>query len=290
MQIGLIGTGRIGALHARTLCALPGVDDVLVADAEPERARALARTLQVTDVLDVDALFARKPDGVVIAAATSAHAGLLHRALDAGIPVFCEKPVAPDVAGTREAAARARATGVPVQVGFQRRFDTGYRAARRALQGGELGRLHTLRAVTADQAPPHASYIPTSGGLFRDCSIHDFDVMHWLTGRQVVEVYAMGANRGEAFFREGDDVDTCAAVLRFDDYVLATVTATRYHGAGHDVRLEVCGAQDTRVVGLDARSPLSSAEEDAPAPPIAPPSVPSPAWSNTTAASLVIAP
>lgn len=261
MQIGLIGTGRIGALHAQTLCALPGVDDVLVADAEPDRARALAQTLQVTDVPDVDALFARNPDGVVIAAATSAHADLLHRALDAGVPVFCEKPVAPDVAGTREAVAHARETGVPVQVGFQRRFDAGYRAAREALQDGKLGRLHTLRAVTADQTPPHASYIPTSGGLFRDCSIHDFDVLHWLTGRQVTEVYAMGANRGEAFFREGDDVDTCAAVLRFDDDVLATVTATRYHGAGHDVRLEVCGSADTRIVGLDDRAPLPSAEE-----------------------------
>jgi myo-inositol 2-dehydrogenase / D-chiro-inositol 1-dehydrogenase len=270
MQIGLIGTGRIGALHAQTLCAQPGVDDVLVADAAPERAEALAGTLAVTAVPDVDALFARTPDAVVIAAATSAHAALLHRALDAGTPVFCEKPVAPDVAGTRDAVAHARATGVPVQVGFQRRFDAGYRAAREALHDGTLGRLHTLRAVTSDQAPPHASYIPTSGGLFRDCSIHDFDVMHWLTGRQVVEVYAMGANRGEAFFREGDDVDTCAALLRFDDDVLATVTATRYHGAGHDVRLEVCGAEDTRVVGLDDRSPLPSAEPDAPAPPTAP--------------------
>jgi myo-inositol 2-dehydrogenase/D-chiro-inositol 1-dehydrogenase len=270
MQIGLIGTGRIGALHAQTLCALPGVDDVLVTDADPQRAAALARTLRVTDVPDVDTLFTRRPDAVVIAAATSAHAELLHRALDAGIPVFCEKPGAPDVPGTREAVAHARATGVPVQVGFQRRFDAGYRAAREALTAGTLGRLHTLRAVTADQKPPHASYIPTSGGLFRDCSIHDFDVLHWLTGRQVVEVYAMGANRGEAFFREGDDVDTCAAVLRFDDDVLATVTATRYHGAGHDVRLEVCGSADTRVVGLDARSPLPSAEPDAPAPPTAP--------------------
>jgi myo-inositol 2-dehydrogenase/D-chiro-inositol 1-dehydrogenase len=261
MRIGLIGAGRIGTLHAQTLCALNGVGEVLVTDADRDRAGALTRTLEVTDVPDVDALFEASPDAVVIAAATSAHAALLHRALDAGLPVFCEKPGAPDVAGTLEVVEHARATGVPVQIGFQRRFDAGYRAAREALQGGKLGRLHTLRAVTADQTPPHASYIPTSGGLFRDCSIHDFDILHWLTGRRVTEVYAMGANRGEAFFREGDDVDTCAAVLRFDDDVLATVTATRYHGAGHDVRLEVCGSTDTRVVGLDDRSPLPTAEE-----------------------------
>lgn len=260
MQIGLIGTGRIGALHAETLRDLPEVDGVLVADADAPRAHALADRLGLHAADGIDELFAARPDGVVITAATSAHAELLHRALDAGVPVFCEKPVALDVPGTVEVVRRAEDSPVPVQIGFQRRFDAGYREARRALHAGELGLLHTLRAVTADQAPPHASYIPTSGGLFRDCSIHDFDILRWLTGREVVSVYAQGANRGEAFFREGGDVDTSAALLRFDDDVLATVTATRYNGAGHDVRLEVCGSQGTRVVGLDDRAPLPTAE------------------------------
>jgi myo-inositol 2-dehydrogenase / D-chiro-inositol 1-dehydrogenase len=260
MQIGLIGTGRIGALHAETLRDLPGVDDVLVADVDTERAVALADALGVRAVDGLDELFASRPDGVVITAATSAHAELLLRALDGGIPAFCEKPVALDVPGTVEIVRRAEESPVPVQIGFQRRFDAGYLEARRALHSGELGLLHTLRAVTADQAPPHAAYIPTSGGLFRDCSIHDFDILRWLTGREVVSVYAQGANRGEAFFREGGDVDTSAALLRFDDDVLATVTATRYNGAGHDVRLEVCGSKDSRIVGLDDRAPLPTAE------------------------------
>lgn len=260
MQIGLIGTGRIGALHAETLRDLPGVDGVLVADADTARAEALAARLDLRAADGIDGLFAARPDGLVITAATSAHAELLHRALDAGVPVFCEKPVAPDVHGTVEVVRRAEDGRVPVQIGFQRRFDAGYGEARRALHAGELGLLHTLRAVTADQVPPHASYIPTSGGLFRDCSIHDFDILRWLTGREVVSVYAQGANRGESFFREGDDVDTSAALLRFDDDVLATVTATRYNGAGHDVRLEVCGSQGTRIVGLDDHAPLPTAE------------------------------
>ncbi|MFR9675470.1 Gfo/Idh/MocA family oxidoreductase [Streptomyces sp. TR06-5] len=260
MQIGLLGTGRIGALHARTLRDLPGVDDVLVADPDAPRARALAAELGLRPADGVEELFAARPDAVVIAAATSAHAPLLHRSLDDGIPVFCEKPVAPDVRGTAEIAGRAEATGVPVQIGFQRRFDAGYREARRALRAGELGRLHTLRAVTADQSPPHASYLPTSGGLFRDCSIHDFDILRWLTGREVVSAYALGSDRGADFFREAGDIDTGAALLRFDDDVLATVTATRYNGAGHDVRLEVCGVDGSRIVGLDDRAPLPSAE------------------------------
>ncbi|RLL70146.1 Gfo/Idh/MocA family oxidoreductase [Streptomyces sp. Z26] len=265
MRIGLIGTGRIGALHAATLRATPGVTEVLVADADTARAHALADRLGagVVAAPGVDGLYAAGPDGVVIAAATGAHAPLLHRALDAGLPVFCEKPVALDVPGTLGVAARAATPGAPpVQVGFQRRFDRGYRAARAALRSGELGWLHTLRACTSDRTPPPAAYIPTSGGLFRDCSIHDFDVLRWLTGREVDTVFAMGANRGDAFFRDGDDVDTCAALLRLDDGVLATVTATRYNGAGHDVRLEVCGSAGTRVVGLDDHAALPTAEAE----------------------------
>ncbi|WP_199432150.1 Gfo/Idh/MocA family protein [Qaidamihabitans albus] len=260
MRMGLIGAGRIGTFHAATLGGLAGVDSVVVADAEPARARRLAGQAGIEATDSVDGLFASGVAGVVIAAATSAHAELVHRALDARVAVFCEKPVAPDVAGTLEVIAHADASAVPVQVGFQRRFDAGYQAARAALRDGSLGWVHTLRAVTADAFPPPAAYIPTSGGLFRDCGIHDFDILRWLTGREVSEVHALGANRGAAFFADSGDVDTCAAVLRFDDDMLATVTATRYNGAGHDVRLEVCGSAGARIVGLDDRAPLPSAE------------------------------
>ncbi|MFC9237204.1 Gfo/Idh/MocA family oxidoreductase [Streptomyces decoyicus] len=260
MKIGLIGTGRIGAFHAHTLRSVPGVTDIVVADVDTARAVSLAQTLGVRAAASIEEMYADGPDGVVITAATSAHATLIHQALDAGVPVFCEKPVALDVPGTVGVVERAQAGTVPVQIGFQRRFDAGYRAAREALRSGELGWLHTLRACTGDRNPPPAGYIPTSGGLFRDCSIHDFDILRWLTGREVVSVYAQGANRGAPFFADGDDVDTCAALLRFDDDTLATVTATRYNGAGHDVRLEVCGSEGARFVGLDDRAPLPSAE------------------------------
>ncbi|QHC20992.1 Gfo/Idh/MocA family protein [Streptomyces sp. GS7] len=260
MKIGLIGTGRIGAFHAATLQNVPGVTGLVVADADAARAAALADNLGVRAAGSIEEMYAEGLDAVVITAATSAHAALIHQALDAGVPVFCEKPVALDVPGTIEVVERAEAGAVPVQIGFQRRFDAGYRAAREALRSGELGWVHTLRACTSDRTPPPAAFIPTSGGLFRDCSIHDFDILRWLTGREVVSVYAQGANRGADFFTEGGDVDTCAALLRFDDDSLATVTATRYNGAGHDVRLEVCGSQGARFVGLDDRAPLPSAE------------------------------
>ncbi|MGH3437458.1 MAG: Gfo/Idh/MocA family protein [Sciscionella sp.] len=260
MKIGLIGSGRIGHMHATTLRDLDGVDGLVVADVDQGRAEDLARQLDIDAALDADAVLASGVDGVVITAATSAHAELIHSAFDAGIPTFCEKPVALDVAGTREVVAHSERSGVPLQIGFQRRFDAGYLAAREALRSGSLGWLHTLRAVTADATPPPAAYIPTSGGLFRDCGIHDFDILLWLTGRDVVSVYALGANRGADIFTVSGDVDTGAALLRFDDGALATVTLTRYNGIGHDVRLEVCGSQGAMFVGHDERAPMPSAE------------------------------
>src|SRR5262245_35442118 len=121
MKIGLIGTGRIGAFHAATLQSVPGVTDLVVADAETARAAALADTLGVRAAASIAEMYAAGLDGVVITAATSAHAALIHQALDAGVPVFCEKPVALDVPGTVGVAERAQAGTVPVQIGFQRR-------------------------------------------------------------------------------------------------------------------------------------------------------------------------
>lgn len=260
MRLGLIGVGRIGTAHAGTLRAHPDVDELLLADADAGRAGALADRLGASGVADVDDLFAARPDAVVVATPTDTHAALIGRAVAAGVPVFCEKPVAGDLAGTLRVAARVAGSATPVQIGFQRRFDAGYRAARQAVRDGRLGDLHRLHLVTADPAPPPAAYIATSGGIFRDCHIHDFDIARFLTGREVAEVYATGANRGAAFFRQAGDVDTAAAVLTFDDGTLATLHGSRYNGAGYDVRAELCGSAATHVVGLDEHSPLRSAE------------------------------
>lgn len=266
MRIGLVGVGRIGCVHARTLRELPGVDAVTVADSEEERATRVAKELDLDAAPGVADLVASRPDGLVVAAPTPAHASLVHAAAEAGVPVFCEKPLAPDVAGTRAVIDHVATVGVPLQTGFQRRFDAGYGAARDATASGELGWVHTVRACTHDPAPPPAGYIPTSGGLYRDCSVHDFDAIRWVTGREVVEAYATGANLGAAFFAEAGDVDTAAAVLTLDDQTLALVGATRYNGAGYDVRLEVHGSKDTLAVGLDRDTPLRSAEPDGPVP------------------------
>jgi myo-inositol 2-dehydrogenase / D-chiro-inositol 1-dehydrogenase len=260
MRLALAGTGRIGTVHAETLRDLTAVESVTVADLDASRAKAVAAALGVEFAPTIDDLFATRPDGLVVTTATDAHPALILRAVDAGIPVFCEKPVAADVAGTLAVIDRTSDGDVPVQIGFQRRFDAGYAAARATVEAGTLGRLHTIRATTLDPAPPPAEYIPRSGGLFRDCSVHDFDIIRWVTGHEVTEVYALGTNRGATFFAEAGDVDTAAAVLTLDDDTIALVSATRYNGAGYDVRLELLGAQDSVAVGLDTHTPLTSVE------------------------------
>jgi myo-inositol 2-dehydrogenase / D-chiro-inositol 1-dehydrogenase len=260
MRIGLAGVGRIGAFHAQTLSELPGVDELLVADADAGRAATVASALGVTALPGPDALFGAGLDAVVIAAATDAHADLILAAVDAGLPVFCEKPVAPDLAGTLAVVARVAGSSVPVQIGFQRRFDAGYVAAREALLAGELGWLHTVRGGTLDPAPPPPGYVASSGGLFKDMLVHDFDIIRWVTGREVVEVYATGSNRGEEFFAAAGDVDTGSVLLTLDDGTLGHVAGTRYNPAGYDVRLELLGARASICVGLDNGLPLRSAE------------------------------
>ena len=260
MRIGLLGVGRIGATHAELLARHPEVTELVLGDAVVERAHEVAGRVGVRAVESIDAMFATPLDGLVIATPTTTHADLIERGVAAGLTVFCEKPVATDLRRTVEVAERVAAADGRVQIGFQRRFDQGYRAAKQALDSGVIGTLHRLHLLTADPAPPPAEYIPLSGGIFRDCHIHDFDIALWLTGRQVVEVYATGANRGAAFFAEAGDVDTSVAVLTFADGTLATLQGSRYNGGGYDVRAELSGTRSTLVVGLDDRTPLRSVE------------------------------
>ncbi|WUT00541.1 Gfo/Idh/MocA family oxidoreductase [Streptomyces sp. NBC_00708] len=266
MRIGLIGTGRIGAFHAGTLAALPAVDRLVLHDAAERQARELAGKLGADWAGDVDGLLGSGLDGVVIAAPTAVHDTLLRAAAAAGVPVFCEKPIAATLEGTRALLAELAGSGVPLQVGFQRRFDAGYTALRDAVAAGDLGWLHTVRACTADPAPPPAGYLPLSGGIFRDCAVHDFDSVRWVTGREVVEVSATGANRGDSAFAAAGDVDTAVTVLTLDDSTLVSCTATRYNGAGYDVRMEVAGSRSTLATGYGDRSPLRTTTGGQPSP------------------------
>lgn len=260
MRIGLIGTGRIGSFHARTLRALPDVTELLVSDADRARAAGTADAVGATVADSPTALLESAPDAVVIASATASHPELITAAAQAGLPAFCEKPIALDLAGTLAVLEAVESASATLQIGFMRRFDPGYAAAREAVRSGRLGRLHTVRAVTSDAAPPPAAFLPLSGGLIRDCLVHDFDIVRWVTGREVVTVHAVGSDAGPAMFREAGDVDTAAVLLTLDDGTLVTATATRMNGAGYDIRLELAGEREQIAVGVDARTPLTSVE------------------------------
>lgn len=264
MRFGLVGAGRIGAVHARTIVDQPQVDELLIADVDGARAHALASELGTgASTAEIGALFSSDLDALVVTAATSAHAGLVTAAAEAGIAVFCEKPIAPSIVETLEVLDVVKRSGVQVQVGFQRRFDPGFTAARQAVQRGELGWIHTIRAGTLDASPPPEDYIPQSGGIFRDCLVHDVDIVRWVTGTEVRQVYALGANHGSDAFRAAEDVDAAAAILTLDNDTFAMLNGTRYNAAGYDVRLEVLGSQSSIAVGMDERLPLRSVEPGA---------------------------
>lgn len=267
VTLGLVGVGRIGSMHADNIARLndamkpEGIEVRLrLTDVAEDHARTVAHSLGAEFLPSVEALLASGLDGLVVATGTGTHPGLIKAGVDAGIPVFCEKPVALNVADALPVLDYIRDKNGVVQIGHQRRFDAGYLEARRAYQAGELGWIHSLRAVTCDMAPPPVEFLATSGGLFRDCSVHDFDILRWLTGREIVEVYAKGSNNGDPEIGAVGDVDTALALVTFDDGTVGTVSATRYNGAGHDVRLEIQGSSRSLMVGLDDRTALASAE------------------------------
>lgn len=263
MRFGVAGVGRIGALHAENLVAAVGAASVSIVDADPARTIEIAGKLGCRVAGSIEELFAGGLDALVLATPTQTHAELVIAAVNAGIPVFCEKPVAPDIPGTIAVLEAIRGRGVLVQIGFQRRFDPGYAAARAAVRSGSLGRLHTVIACTLDPTPPDAAYVAGSGGIFRDCAVHDLDILRWVTGQEVLEVSVTGANLGDDYIREAGDVDAVAATLTLTDGTLAQLSASRYNRAGYDVRMELRGHHDSIVVGLDARSPLRSVEPGA---------------------------
>ena len=265
MRVALIGAGRIGRLHARILASTPGVDDLVIADELPDRAADAANEVDALSVASDDEAL-DGADAVVIAVATSAHAELINAAAARGLPTYCEKPLALDLAASIEVARVVADAGIPFQLGFQRRFDAGYAEAHRLVAKGELGTLYAFRLAGHDPEPPHESYIPQSGGIFRDFAIHDFDIIRWVTGREVVEIYADGSVRSFGVFAKYEDVDTAVATLRLDDGTLGVLTSARHDPLGYDIRLELFGSEDSVSVGLGPRTPMHSIEPGVPPP------------------------
>ncbi len=263
VTLGVIGLGRIGAFHTAVLSTLPGVDGLVVTDERTVVRDAVAAQFGAKAVDSVADMIASGVDGVVVAAATPAHASLVLACIDAGIPVFCEKPIAATPGESLAVVLGVESSGVPVQIGYNRRFAPAFAAAKSAVVAGELGWLHTVRSTTLDPAPPPMDYVAVSGGIFRDCSVHDFDIVRWIVGHEVAEVYAAGSNQGDPAFTAAGDVDTATTTLTFENGTIGVVSNTRYNARGYDCRLEVHGSEDAVVAGWDERVPVRNLETGA---------------------------
>lgn len=272
-SVALLGIGRIGIMHARILAAHPLVKRLVLVDVDPQRASDAAAELDCENAPIEDVLSPTNPlglDGLLIATGTDTHADLLIAAASLGLPTYCEKPIALDLEQALTAQKALEDASLPHHIGFQRRFDVAYNRAKELLTSGGLGELRRFHAMTCDPAPPADRFIPGSGGIFLDCNVHDFDILRWVTGREVVEVYATGSARGSAAFAENNDFSDAVAILTFDDATVGSVHSSRYNGAGYEVRLDLMGTEGSANVGLDNRVPFRSMEDDVTFPPEAP--------------------
>jgi myo-inositol 2-dehydrogenase / D-chiro-inositol 1-dehydrogenase len=259
VRVALVGAGRIGRLHARVLATeVPGATLVGVADAVEGAARRVADELGVNRwTADAPALIADPgTDAVVIASSTDTHRDFIEAAAAAGKDVFCEKPIALDLDATDRALAAVEAAGVRLQIGFQRRFDEGYRRAKELIAAGDLGTIEAIHDSLRDPQPPPRAYVATSGGLYRDMTIHCFDSVRWLMGDEVAEVYALATTAVDPMFAELDDVDTSIVTLRFANGGIASIENSRRSGFGYDVRTEIFGSKGALFVGDGRATPL----------------------------------
>ena len=268
VRIGVVGAGRLGAFHAQTLADHTTVTEVVVTDPLLERAEAVAADVGGSVAPDAQSMLG-SIDAMVVAAATNVHAEMMLLAADAGIPIFCEKPITLDLESTDEAIALVQTAEVPLQVGFQRRFDAGYRAARDMARAGEFGEIYLVRTTSLDPAPSPEPFVRTSGDLFLDLLIHDFDAIRFVTGQEIEEVFAAGTAGFPAFdvYARNDDEGIAVGTLRLSGGAQASFAATRHNPNGYDVRMEIHGSSGGIAVGWDNRMPLAPISLEAPHPP-----------------------
>jgi len=245
LRVGVLGVGRIGRLHAELLAHdVAGAALVAVCDPRRGRARAVAEDLGARVSASAEELI-RDPEvkAVGICSSTDTHARLVIEAAAAGKAIFCEKPVSLDLAELDRALEAVAEARVPFQVGFNRRFDPSHESVRNAVASGSIGEPHLVRISSRDAVPPPLDYVRVSGGIFLDMTIHDFDLARYVTGSDVVEVFARGALRIDPSFAEADDVDTAMVVLMHRNDCLTAIDNSRGAAYGYDQRVEAFGSR-----------------------------------------------
>jgi inositol 2-dehydrogenase len=247
VRVGLVGLGRMGRFHAANLAGrIPGVRLVRVADASEDVARENAARLGGVEwsTRYEDLLEDPEVEAVVIASPTHLHAEMVEAGAAAGKHVFCEKPISQDLERTYDVIEAVRAAGVKLQVGFQRRFDPDYRAAKERISAGHIGEVYLFRTTLRDVRSPGFDYIKGSGGFFADVTVHDFDAARWLVG-EITEVTAAGAALSDPEFEEIGDIDNAVITLRFASGALGVMDNSRVAGYGYECSSEIVGHRGT---------------------------------------------
>jgi myo-inositol 2-dehydrogenase/D-chiro-inositol 1-dehydrogenase len=254
VNVGLIGAGRIGRVHAETLShRIPEAEILAVADVIADSAHACAAEYQIPVVVTDPREIFNNPDidAVIICSSTDTHAPFIAEAAASGKHIFCEKPIALDLEKIDNALAAVEKAGVKLQIGFNRRFDPNFKAARDAVAQGKIGQPHIVRITSRDPEPPPVSYIKVSGGIFMDQTIHDFDMARYLVDSEVEEIYAAGGVMVDPAIGEAGDIDTTVITLRYANGVVGTIDNSRQAVYGYDQRVEVFGSGGMVVVSND---------------------------------------
>jgi myo-inositol 2-dehydrogenase/D-chiro-inositol 1-dehydrogenase len=260
ITIAILGAGRIGQVHAQAVNQVASATVTAVADAMPEAAEALAQRCDA-DVRSIDQIAESDDvDAVLICTPTDMHADLIEQFARAGKAIFCEKPIDLDVARARACVDIVHAEGATLMLGFQRRFDTDFKALKASIDAGHIGSVETVHLTSRDPSPPPLDYIRRSGGIFKDMAIHDLDVARWLLDEEIDSVQAVGSALVDSAIGEAGDFDTATLLLGTASGRQCTIACSRRASYGYDQRIEVHGsegmisAQNTREARLEISS------------------------------------
>ena len=260
LKMGLFGAGRIGVLHGRNIAAHPRAELAYVSDPVSGAAEGLAAATGA-HVADIETILADSSvEAVAIASSTDTHADLIEAAARADKAVFCEKPIDLDSARAKACLEVVAACGTPLAIGFNRRFDPNFLALRQALREGRIGKVEMVSITSHDPAPPPVEYVARSGGLFRDCSIHDLDMACWLLDEDPVEVFATGSCLVDPEIGKAGDIDTAITILKTGSGMLCQISNSRRATYGYDQRIEVLGSGGMLRAGNPRPTTLEQAD------------------------------
>ena len=252
LNVGVIGCGRIGRIHAENLATrIPGARVAALADVAGAAAKEVAAQLHVAKATADHRELLADPavDAVAICSSTDTHSRIIQEAAAAGKHIFCEKPIDYDLTRIHAALAAVDKARVKLQIGFNRRFDPSFAKVRELVASGAVGQPHVIRITSRDPGPPPLEYIKVSGGIFLDMTIHDFDMVRFLSGSEAEDVYAIGDALVDPAIRDAGDVDTAIVSMRLKSGALATIDNSRKAVYGYDQRIEVFGSKGSASAG-----------------------------------------